>query len=346
MANAKLDEIEQLIAAGKARAAKPRIIQWIKANQAAPDRDRGLFLLSEMYNRTGDKIRAYYHLDELMDYYPESRLFYPALEKQFAIADRFLAGYKRRFLGIPFLTADDEGVEILFRIQERAPGSPIAERSLLRTADHYYDDVAVRPRRRRLRRLRAQLPAEPRGAARAAAAGVRVAGAVPRAAVRRHAGDRRQGAARGHPGGVPGAGRAGERRATCWSGSTGSWPRGCAQTADFYRRTNEPQAAAYNWRYLVENFPETGEADRAQAQLARLPAWRWSCRRRSAGAAPRRSSSARRPRTPPSRRRAARAAASRGGDPRPVHPPAAAAQGASDTDVAPSVETPSDDLNK
>src|SRR5688500_4757263 len=44
VANPTLDEIEQLLARRKHRAAKPRIIGWIKRNAAAPDRDRGLFL--------------------------------------------------------------------------------------------------------------------------------------------------------------------------------------------------------------------------------------------------------------------------------------------------------------
>jgi hypothetical protein len=75
--NPRLDAIEQLLADRRGREAKTLIIDWIKANPTAPDRDRGLFLLSEAYNQTGDKIRAFYHLDELMDYYPESRLYFP-----------------------------------------------------------------------------------------------------------------------------------------------------------------------------------------------------------------------------------------------------------------------------
>ena len=34
-----------------------------------------------------DRILAFYYLDEVMDEYPESRLFYTALQKQFEIAD-------------------------------------------------------------------------------------------------------------------------------------------------------------------------------------------------------------------------------------------------------------------
>jgi hypothetical protein len=272
VANPELDEIEQLLNGRRARAARAPILRWIKANPLATDRDRGLFLLAEMYNQTGDKLRAFYHLDELMDYYPESRLFYPALEKQYAIADSYLRGYKRRFLGMPILSARDEGVEILFRIQERAPGSPIAERSLLRTADHYYDtsqfDLASDayfayarsyPRspevpRVRLRQAFASLAqfrglrfdATPVIDAKAQLEDIQAE--YPELAQR-------------------------ENVADVLERIDGILAARVAQTADFYRRTNEPQAAAYNWRYLIENYPDTAEAAKARGQLERVPSW-------------------------------------------------------------------------
>lgn len=270
--NPTLDEIEQFLAAGRHRAARKPIIRWIKANSDAPDRDRGLFLLAEMYDQAGDKIRAFYHLDELMDYYPSSRLFYPALEKQYAIAGRFVGGYRPRVLGLPLLTAKEQGVEMLFRIQERAPGSPIAERSLLRTADHYYDDSqfdlasdayaayvrsyprsAETPRARLFRAYSSlaqfsglQFDATPVIDAKAQLEDVRAE--YPDLAEQ-------------------------ENVADVLERIDGILAARVYQTADFYRRTNEPRAAVYNWRYVVENYPDTTEAARAQQQLARMPAW-------------------------------------------------------------------------
>jgi outer membrane protein assembly factor BamD (BamD/ComL family) len=43
-------------------------------------------------------------------------------------------------------------------------------------------------------------------------------------------------------------------------------------TADFYRRTHEPRAAAYTYRYLIDAYPNTPEAQKAQQALARFPA--------------------------------------------------------------------------
>lgn len=270
--NATLNEIEALLADRQHRAARKPIVRWVRANPDAPDRDRGLFLLAEMYNQAGDKIRAFYHLDELMDFYPASRLFYPSLEKQFAIAERFLTDYKHRFLGMSLLSAEDEGVEILFRIQARAPGSPIAERALLRTADHYYDDsqfdlaadayaayARSYPRSPELPRVRLQqafsslaqfrgltFDATPVVDAKAQLEDVRAE--YPDLAAEANVSD-------------------------LLERVDGILAARVYQTADFYRRTNEPRAAVYNWRYLVENYPDTPDAERARRHLEKMPAW-------------------------------------------------------------------------
>jgi outer membrane assembly lipoprotein YfiO len=268
----ELDAIEQLLANKHRRTAKPRIIDWIKANTASPERDRGLFLLAEMYDQVGDKIRAFYHLDELMDFYPESRLFQPSLEKQFAIADSFLKGYRRRFLGMPILTGEDEAIEMLFRIQERAPGSPIAERSLLRTADYYYDhgdyDFAVDayaayaktyPRSPdtpgvRLRQAFASLAQfrgkrfDPTPAIDAKAQLQDIQAEYPELAKR-------------------------EGVAEVLVKIDELLAARIAQTADFYRRTNQPRAQAYNLRYLIDNYPSTEAAAKAKTTLEKMPQW-------------------------------------------------------------------------
>jgi len=72
--------------------------------------------------------------------YPTSELFVPALEREYNIADALLRGYKRKFLGMHLFTAKEDAVEILDRIQDRMRGAPIAERAGLRVADYYYEN--------------------------------------------------------------------------------------------------------------------------------------------------------------------------------------------------------------
>lgn len=137
-----LDRAEQLLAQGDFRPARAMLVVWIKAHQErhTPLRDRALFLLGDAFFQSDDRLKAYYYYDELMDEYPESPLFQPALQKQYDIADAFLNGYKRVFLWFKVLDTSDEAVEMMYRIRQRAPGSPLAERALLRTADYYFND--------------------------------------------------------------------------------------------------------------------------------------------------------------------------------------------------------------
>ena len=133
-----LDRVESLLDAHQISQAHELLSPWLKQHPAAPDRDRALFLLADIYYEQDDRLTAFYHLDELMDKYPASRFFGPALQKQYDMADAFLNGYKRTLFGLRILSAEDEGIEMLYRVQERSPGSALAERALLRTADYYF----------------------------------------------------------------------------------------------------------------------------------------------------------------------------------------------------------------
>jgi outer membrane protein assembly factor BamD (BamD/ComL family) len=43
------------------------------------------------------------------------------------------------------------------------------------------------------------------------------------------------------------------------------------QTAEFYRRTHEPEAAAYTLDYLIKYYPQSPEAAKAKSELPQLP---------------------------------------------------------------------------
>ena len=272
--NVTLDKAEQLLAAGDVSRAMDVLLDWIKAppNRLAPDRDRALFLLADGYYRRDERITAFYHLDELMDYHPESRFFTPALERQFRIADEFLKGHKRKLLWFRVLSAEDEAVDMLFRIQERSPGSPLAERALRRTADHYFassqfdlagDAYAAYarsyPRSPDVGRVRLQQAfssfAQFRGArfdstplidARAQFEDIkaRYPDVAEQADVQKFIDTINQALA-----------------------------RKMLTTADFYRRTGKPKAAAHSLLTLTATYPRTPAADQARADLKRLPPW-------------------------------------------------------------------------
>ena len=105
-----------------------------------PQRDRAVFLLADVFYQADDRIKSFFYCDELMDEYPESKLFPAALQKQFDIADAYLSGYKDRFLFMRILDEGAEAVQMMWRIQQRSPGSPLAEKAMLRTADYYFNE--------------------------------------------------------------------------------------------------------------------------------------------------------------------------------------------------------------
>ena len=270
--NPTLDRADRLLAARRHQPARKVLLDWLRKNPKAPDRDRGVFLLAEAYFQYGDRIRAFYHLDELLDLHPESNLFYPAMEKQYDIADRFLRGYKRRLFGLHILGAAEEGIDMLFRIQERAPGSPLAERSLLRTADYYYGrgqyDLAADAYAAYARSY-PRSPVVPRVKLRQAFASLaqfrgRYYDATPLIDARAQL-DALQA-------GYPELAKQEDvddvlRRIDASMADKLYW------TANFYRRTHEPRSAVYTFRYLISRYPDSPEAGRARARLQQMPQW-------------------------------------------------------------------------
>jgi outer membrane assembly lipoprotein YfiO len=267
-----LDRVERMIAQGHNTTARKTAIQWLKSHKQSLIRDRALYLVAEALYQGGDRIKSFYYLDELMDEYPSSPLFYQALQKQYDIADAYLKGYKIRFLGIPLFGASGEAVEMLYRIQQRAPGSPLAEKALRRTADWYYSqsdfDLAADayaayarqyPRspdlpRIRLREAFASLAqfrgtlfdATPLIDARTQL--VHLAAEYPQLAKE-------------------------ENLLSVIQRIDNTFAAKILATGDFYQRTGELKAAVYNYRFLVKTYPEDPMAALAQKRLDAMPQW-------------------------------------------------------------------------
>lgn len=272
-ADPRLDQIEQLLNTQQPAVARKLDVQWIKAHDRhAPLRDRAIFLMAQADYQLNDRIEAFYYLDELMDEYPESRLFYPALEKQYQIADEFLNGHKRKFLGMPIVSATDEAIEMLYRIQQRSPGSPLAEKALLRTADFYYTNadydlahdaygVYIKDYPRspqvpqvKLRQAFSSL-AQFRGIrfdpstlldARAELAEIQMA--YPELARQRNVAD-------------------------IITKVDQTLAAKLYVTADYFRRTHALAGAVYTYRYLINLYPDAPQVPEAKQALTRMPQW-------------------------------------------------------------------------
>jgi outer membrane assembly lipoprotein YfiO len=267
-----LDRVEQLLREKKSREAKKLAIDWVVANRGHAQRDRGLYLVAQSLYQYGNRLRAFYYLDELMDTYPESTYYGPALDKQFQIADRYLQGYKRRFFGIPMFHAYDEAIEMLFRIQHRSPGSQLAERALLRTANFYYRDeqydFAADTYAHYLRSY-PRSPITPRVRLRQAySMYAQFRGpefdATPAIDAREHLRELiAQYTELAKEENLPALVEQIDQ----------TLAQKLLVTADFYRRTNEPLGAAYTYRYVAKAYANTPVAQQAELAMRDLPQW-------------------------------------------------------------------------
>ena len=86
-----------------------------------------------------------YEYKSLFDYehvirtFPQSPQFLVAVQREYEIGMRYLAGLRKRFLGIRMANGTEVGIELLIRVQERVPGSQLAEKAAIELADFYYE---------------------------------------------------------------------------------------------------------------------------------------------------------------------------------------------------------------
>jgi len=121
---------------------------FLKNYPDEPGREEAIYLAGQAEMIRGMYYQAFEWFKRQWDEYPSGALSEKALQKEYEIANAFLAGKKRVFAGIFHLPARSEGQEILARIAEQAPGSTIAEMALLcvvedHVAHREYADAAV-----------------------------------------------------------------------------------------------------------------------------------------------------------------------------------------------------------
>lgn len=136
---ATIAEARRLLAADKPDAARRLLDDWIEAHRRTdhPLVPEAYLLRGDAWTASGNEYEALYDYEALARGYPGAPEFVTALERELDIAVRYVHGYKRKQLGIRWIDATTEGVELLIRIQERLPGSRLAERAAIELADAY-----------------------------------------------------------------------------------------------------------------------------------------------------------------------------------------------------------------
>ncbi|HWB20573.1 MAG TPA: outer membrane protein assembly factor BamD [Phycisphaerales bacterium] len=127
------------LAAGEAERAQNLASSWI-------ERFPGHALLPDAYMIRGDALLAQNEeYDALFDYefvarvYPGSDAFVAANQREFEIGKAYAHGKHRKLFGLRIADASDEAQELLIRVQERLPGSTLAEQAGMELADFYFD---------------------------------------------------------------------------------------------------------------------------------------------------------------------------------------------------------------
>jgi outer membrane protein assembly factor BamD (BamD/ComL family) len=132
-------EAQQMIEAGQYRQAEKMLKEYLK-NTATQEEGRAAAML--VYADSAFARDEYGIADEryhkLINEYPNTKEFAIALRRELDIANAWLAGKKKRVLGVLFLNASDEAIEILSMIEQLAGGFRIAEVALWTKADYYY----------------------------------------------------------------------------------------------------------------------------------------------------------------------------------------------------------------
>jgi len=133
-------EARRALAAEKPGEADSALSAWLEVNERSDNP-----WLAEAYMLRGDaRVARGNEYDALYDYetvakdFTGSEVFMPTLERELRVGRMYLAGLRRKFLGMRIQNATDIGIELLMRIQERAPGSQLAETAAIELADHFY----------------------------------------------------------------------------------------------------------------------------------------------------------------------------------------------------------------
>ncbi|MEY4181495.1 MAG: outer membrane protein assembly factor BamD [Planctomycetota bacterium] len=136
----RLQVVRETLARGEYARAQKLADAWLESFPANGLRARCLLARGDALWKGGNEYDALFDYEEIARRYPSSDVFVLALQREYTIACAYADGLKRRFFGtVRIVDATDEAVEMLIRVQERLPGSQLAEQAGMRLADHYFD---------------------------------------------------------------------------------------------------------------------------------------------------------------------------------------------------------------
>jgi len=138
---AVLAEVRSLIAADKPGKAFNIIDQWLDDHETSqnPLLARAYLLRGDARTADGDEYKALYDYETVINDFPSDSAFVDAVTRELEIGEMYLHGLRRKWFGLMRIeNSKPLGTELLMRVQERLPGSRLAETAAVELADFFY----------------------------------------------------------------------------------------------------------------------------------------------------------------------------------------------------------------
>jgi outer membrane assembly lipoprotein YfiO len=123
---------------GSHRRAERTFKELIEDYPESTFREEAMWLRAESLFARERYYKAYEQYEDLIEQYAGSSRYQDALRKEIEIAELYLGPVRRRVLGIPLMSGEDEAIEILRRVYEHQPSGALADDVVLRIADYYW----------------------------------------------------------------------------------------------------------------------------------------------------------------------------------------------------------------
>lgn len=135
-----MNRARKQLAENKPQGALALLDSWIKRNAAQdkPETAEALLRRGDAKLAMKDEYEALYDYERVIKEYPGTPQFVTALERELEIGLMYLNGLRKKTWGLRIDNATRIGEELLIRVQERAPGSQLAQRAAIELANYYY----------------------------------------------------------------------------------------------------------------------------------------------------------------------------------------------------------------
>ena len=143
--SAQVLSARRALALGEPERARALASAFIDRFPTSPFRAEMLLVRGDALVEMGDEYEALFDYEAIAREHAGSTVFVTALEREYDIAVAYAHGLRRKLYGtIRVLDASDDAQELLIRIQERLPGSRLAEDAGDQLADFYFRRAEMR----------------------------------------------------------------------------------------------------------------------------------------------------------------------------------------------------------